>query len=185
MNTRWAGGLLASLVCVALIALHAFIGEAPHERTTRVAVGQAGRLYDSTVVVNSSTIGQVLYTDGSFTGRSGVIFLAVNVTIATDGLQRSSGWTVTGTANGRTFASDEPITLPQPGFRTTRDLVFELSPDDLAGFALIVLDRAPIYAYDPQLEIDLGITSAKATEWLDQQRYATVQATRGRPEVNR
>lgn len=185
MNRRWANGLVAVLACLAMIGLHASTGDEPHERITRVAVGQPGRLDDSTITVNSSTTGQVLYADDVFQGRSGVIFLAVNVTVATDGLRRSTDWTVGGAANGRTFASLDPITVPEPGFRITQDLVFELSPDDLAGFRLTVLSRAPIYAYDPQLEIDLGIGPDAAAELVEKQRYATVRTTRGRTEVDR
>ncbi len=185
MNRRWANGLVAVLACLAAIGLHAYTGDEPQERITRVAVGKPGRLYDSTVTVNSSTIGQTLYTDDVLVGRSGVIFLAVNVTVATDGLRRSNDWTVGGAANGRTFAARDPITVPEPGFRITQDVVFELSPDDLAGFALTVLARAPIYAYDPQLEIDLGVTAGAAAELVEKRRDATVRTTRGRPEVDR
>lgn len=185
MSRRWANGVVAVLACLAMIGLHAYTGEEPHERITRVAAGKPGRLYDSTITVNSSAIGQVLYGDDVFMGRSAVIFLAVNVTVVTDGLRRSTDWTVGGAANGRTFAALDPLTVPEPGFRITQDLVFELSPDDLAGFSLTVLSRAPIYAYDPQLEIDLGITPDAAADLVEKQRYATVRTARGRPEVNR
>ncbi|MFT3971397.1 MAG: hypothetical protein QM695_14245 [Micropruina sp.] len=185
MNRRWSHGLVAVLACLAMIGLHAYLGERPHQQTTRVAPGQQGRLYGSTITVNSSTIGQVLYTDGVFTGRSGVTFLVVNVTIVTDGTQRGTNWTVTGAANGRTFAARKPVTLPEPGFRITQDLVFEISGDDLAGFSVVVLDRAPIYAFDPQLALDLGISPELAAEWREQRQYATVQTTRGRAEVDR
>ncbi len=185
MSRRWSHGLVAVLACLAMIGLHAYTGETPHQQTTRIALGQQGRLYGSTIMVNSSTIGQVLYADDAFLGRTGVTFLAVNVTIATDGTQRSTNWTVSGTANGRTFAARDPVTLPEPGFRITQDLVFELSGDDLAGFAVIVLDRAPIYAFDPQLALDLGISSDVAAEWLEQKQYATLHTTRGRVEVDR
>lgn len=185
MSRRWANGLVAVLACLAMIGLHAYTGDEPHERITWVAVGKPGRLYDSTITVNSSTIGQELYVDSVSRGRSGVIFLAVNVTVATDGLQRSTDWTVGGAANGRTFAALDRITVPEPGFRITQDVVFELSPDDLAGFSLTVLARAPIYAYDPQLDIDLGITPDAAAALVEKQRAATVRATRGRVEVDR
>ncbi len=185
MNRRWAGGLIAVLACLAMIGLHTWLGETPREHTTRVALGKPGRLYDSTITVNSSTIGQALYSDNLFVGRSGVIFLAVNVTIATDGTRRSLDWTVGGESNGRSFAARDPITVPEPGFRITQDVVFEISPDDLAGFTLTVLDRGPIYAYDPQLEIDLGVTPDAAAQSLEKDRYAVVRTTRGRVEVDR
>lgn len=185
MKRRWADGLIAVVACLAMLGLHAWLGETPQEQTTRVTVGKPGRLYDSTITVNSSTIGQALYSDSLFVGRSGVIFLAVNVTIATDGARRSVDWTVGGESNGRTFAARDPITVPEPGFRITQDVVFELSPDDLAGFSVTVLDRAPIYAYDPQLEIDLGITPDGAAELVEKDRYAVLRTTRGRAEVDR
>lgn len=185
MSRRWSHVMVAVLACLAMIGLHAYTGQAPDEHVTRVAVGKPGRLYDTTVTVNSIATGQVLYSDTVFVGRTPVIFLAVNVTIVTDGLRRSTNWQVGGTANGRTFAASEPITVPEPGFRITQDVVFEIGPDDLAGFTVTFLDRAPIYAYDPQLAIDLGITADAAAERLERDRYATVVATRGRVEVNR
>src|SRR4029079_2518014 len=92
--TQW---LVALAACVAMIALNALTGEFPHEAVRVVDVGRPGRLYDSTVTVNSWRIGQVLYNDDLFVGRSAVIFLAVNVTVATDGTERSTSWEVGGT----------------------------------------------------------------------------------------
>ncbi|MFT4295272.1 MAG: hypothetical protein QM582_07655 [Micropruina sp.] len=185
MSRRWTHGLVAVLACLAMVLLHGFTGEFPHEQVTRTDLGKPGRLHDSTVTVNSSTIGQLLYEDSVFVGRSPVVFLAVNVTIATDGRQKSSSWQVSGAANQRSFAARQPLWLPEPGFRITQDVVFELSPDDLAGFTVRFLDRAPIYAYDPAIEVDLGISAADAAALLEQNRYATVRASRGRAEVNR
>lgn len=182
---RWSHALVAVLACLAMIGLHASAGAPPDEHVIRVALGKPGRLYDSTVTVNSTTIGQVLYADTVFVGRTPVIFLAVNITIVTDGRRRSPNWQVGGTANGRTFAARDPLAVPEPGFRITQDVVFEIGPDDLAGFTVTFLDRAPIYAYDPQLSIDLGIAPDAAAERLERDRYATVEAIRGRTEVNR
>ena len=41
------------------------------------------------------------------------------------------------------------------------------------------------YAYDPQLEIDLGVTPDAAAQSLEKDRYAVVRTTRGRVEVDR
>ena len=185
MSRRWANGLVAVLACLAMIGLHAYTGETPDAHTTRVALGKPGRLYDSTATVNSWSIGQSLYHDGVFAGRTGAIFLAVNLTVVNRGAQRGTGWQVGGTANGRSFAAGDPLTMPEPGFRITQAVVFELSPDDLAGFTLTILDRAPIYAYDPRLEIDLGISASAAAERLERDRYAAVETSRGRTEVDR
>lgn len=176
---------IALLACLAMIGLHTFTGEAPTQDVRAVELGKPGRLYDSTVTVNSWTIGQVLYTDEVFVGRSGVLYLAVNVTVATVGPRNNANWQVGGTANGRTFAVEGRLGVPQPGFRITQDVVFELSPSDLAGFTVTFLDRAPIYAFDPQLSVNLGITGPRADEAISTSRYGTVKAVTGSPEVIR
>lgn len=185
MTVRWTRWLVAVLACAAMIGLHAYSGDFPREQVTRVALGKPGRLYDATVTVNSSTVGQVLYSDQVFVGRTPVIFLSVNVTIVADGRHKQVDWKVGGVSNGRTFAALDPLFTPAPGFRITQDVVFELSPDDLAGFTVTFLSRAPIYAYDPQLEIDLGLTASGAAELVEKNRYAVVRSTRGRAEVIR
>lgn len=185
MRARLLPGLLALLVCVAMVGLHAYTGEFERVSVTRVQLGKPGRLYDTTVTVNSSAIGQVLYQNTSFQGRSGALYLAVNVTLVTDGLEQSHNWKVGGVSNGRTFRPLDPLFVPQPGFTRTQDIVFELSPDDLAGFTVTFLNRAPIYAFDPQLNVDLEITPATASEWLERDRYGTLETTRGADEVTR
>lgn len=185
MSRRVGNWLVALVACLAMIGLNAFTGEFPHASVRQVDVGQAGRLYDSTVTVNSWTIGQVLYSDETFVGRSAVIFLAVNVTVATDGRQASTSWEVGGVNGARTFAPRDPVSVPQPGFQVTQDVVFEISPDDLPGFTVTFLDRPPIYAFDPQVDVSLGITPGQAAEVVKTSGYDTVDAVTGRPEVIR
>ena len=182
---RLSHWLIAVLACLAMIGLHTVSGEAPDADVRTVDVGRAGRLYNSTVTVNGWTIGQVLYTGDVFVGRSSVLYLAVNVTVTTEGPRNSASWQVGGTANGRRFATEGPIVVPQPGFRITQDVVFELSPDDLAGFTVTFLDRAPIYAYDPQLNVNLGVTRQRTDQAVAACRYATGTAATGKPEVIR
>ena len=79
-----------------------------------------GRLYNSTVTVNSWRIGQVLYNDDLFVGRSAVIFLAVNVTVATDGTERSASWEVGGTNGSRTFAPETRSAFRSPDSASPR-----------------------------------------------------------------
>lgn len=185
MMRRGGAWLIAVLACLAMVGLHAYTGDAPHESVRRVELGQPGRLYDTTVAVNSWRIGQVLYTDDRFVGRTGVTFLAVNVTLVTDGAQRRPTWQVGGEAGGRTFAARGPLAVPEPGFRITQDVVFELSPDDLAGFSVTFLDQGVIYAYDPRIDVSLGITAERASEVGRAARYDTVRAVTGRAEVTR
>lgn len=186
MRTRLGEWVVAVLVALALVALHGFTGDPSHRTVRHLDVGQTGRLYGSTVTVHSWSIGQVLYRDDSFVGRTGVMFLAVNLTVATDKPQEpSSDWQLGAEANGRTFASTDELSPPQPGFQRTQDVVFELNPDDLAGISLTVLDRAPIYAFDPQLTVDLGITEQRAADELSRARYATVKASTGTDQVIR
>lgn len=184
-HRRWSEVLVAVIACLAMIWLHNAVGPTPDAHVTRLAVGQSGRLNGTSATVNSWTIGGELTENGVPAGASPVIFLAVNVTVAADGQRRGSGWQVGGESNGRTFAARDPLTMPEPGFRITQDVVFELSSDDLAGFVVTFLDRAPIYAYDPKLAIDLGITAATASARLERDGSATIRATRGRAEVNR
>ena len=117
MIRRFGHWLVALLACAAMIGLHAYTGEFGHVDARRATIGQTARLYASTVVVNGWSIGQVLYSDDAFVGRTGVIYLAVNVTVATDGSERSTSWKVGGESNGRTFAVDDPLFVPEPGFQ--------------------------------------------------------------------
>ena len=183
MRRRIAPWLLALVACLAMVGLHAYTGERPQEAVRSVPVGQPGRLYDTAVTVNSWRIGQVLYSDERFIGRSGVVFLAVNVTLATDGPQRRVTWQVGGEVGDRTFAPRERLSIPEPGFTITQDVVFELDPDDLAGFTITFLDRAPIYAYDPQVDVPLDISPERAAEVVAASQYDTVRAVTGRAEV--
>ncbi len=185
MTRRLDHWLIAVVACLAMVGLNAFTGDFPQEAVRRVEVGQAGRLYDSTVTVNSWTIGQVLYQDDLFVGRSAVVFLAVNVTVATDGQERNTSWKAGGSNGVRTFTPRDPVQVPQPGFRLTQDVVFELNPDDLAGFTATFLVRPPIYAFDPQVNVPLGITGEQAATAIEASRYDTVKAVTGRPEVIR
>ena len=109
MIRRFGHWLVALLACAAMIGLHAYTGEFGHVDARRATIGQTARLYASTVVVNGWSIGQVLYSDDAFVGRTGVIYLAVNVTVATDGSERSTSWKVGGESNGRTFAVDDSL----------------------------------------------------------------------------
>lgn len=185
MTARLRRWLVAIVACAAMVGLHAYSGEFPNEHVSRASLGTPAALYDATVTVNSYAIGQVLYNDTLFQGRSGVIYLAVNITIANPRGERSVNWQVGGEANGRTFAANDLLDMPQPGFRITQDVVFELDPADLAGFTVSFLHRATIYAYDPKIVVDLGITAERADKLLAADRYATVTTVKATPEVIR
>lgn len=183
MSRRLSHWLVMLLACVVVVGVNVFTGEFGNETVRRVTIGQPGRIYDSTVTVNNWKIGQVLYTGDKFVGRSAVIWLVVNVTVATDGTKRSPHWKAGGVNGDRSYAPMTDIVVPEPGFLLNQDIVFELDPADLAGFTLTVLDRPPIYAFDPQIDVPLGISAQQAAEAVAANRYARVKTVVTRPEV--
>lgn len=182
---NWRGGLVGLVCCLLMMGLHIGTGEFPHTRPVNGEVGTPGRLYESTVTVNSFTTGQDLYEGRVAKGRTPVIYLMVSVTVATTGREQRPGWKVGGISGDRTFSPRTTLFVPQPGFRRTQDVVFELDAADLEGFAITFLDQGLIYVFDNQLVIDLGITAERAAELTRRGRDATVRATTGYSEVIR
>ena len=70
---NWRGGLVGLVCCLLMMGLHIGTGEFPHTRPVNGEVGTPGRLYESTVTVNSFTTGQDLYEGrvGLFSGKVG------------------------------------------------------------------------------------------------------------------
>jgi hypothetical protein len=176
---------VAALACLLMVTLHAWTPERPEATGTRVRIGQVSGIYGSTMVVNSFTIGQVLYLDDRFQSRTGVLYLAINVTIASPKGGASILWDVSGRSGTRTFATGTQVRVPQPGFTKTMDVIFELDGADLPGFQLVVLDRELIYAHDRQVTVDLDLDARKAADLVARDRFAVVKASDGTDEVIR
>ncbi|MEZ5200797.1 MAG: hypothetical protein R2742_05565 [Micropruina glycogenica] len=163
MIRRFGHWLVALLACAAMIGLHAYTGGVrPRRRTACHDPGQTARLYASTVVVNGWSIGQVLYSDDAFVGRTGVIYLVVNVTVATDGSERSTSWKVGGESNGRTFAVDDPLFVRNRVFSAGRTWCSKPAPTTWPASRSRFSTRLRSMPTTLQVNVDLGITAQDA-----------------------
>lgn len=62
------------------------------------------------------------------------------------------------------YGSGEQV-FAAPGFRTYRDVAFEVDPAGLAGLTVQAWDAGLVTGYHQRLEVPLGITAANADYW--------------------
>lgn len=112
--------------------------------------------------------------------RTGGIFLVLDVsaTAAREAFRFGLPKPVLLTGDGKRYTLTdkvaESLTLMsqwiQPGFWTTRPLVFEVPPAALPGARLVISDRSGAIVADtgrPEAEIDLGLTEESAKDLVD------------------
>lgn len=171
---------LIAIGCVAVVVTaHAWLGERPSLIERHVSLGALGAVDEATNVrVSKVHVGQVWYLDDAVRARTESVFLVLDVTVETALHPRGSRHTVGIAADGRTFAPLEDADIPDQGFLQDSTIIFELSPDDVAGFRVGFYTREIAYARDPELIVDLGLDPATAAGLLADHRHDTVKSER-------
>ncbi|SDV01653.1 hypothetical protein SAMN04488544_3513 [Microlunatus sagamiharensis] len=142
-----------------------------------VATGyQSGRVVVSDVRVASEL------TEGDDTFRTEGLFVVVHLAVQAPGRDEV---TVSGSRllsrEGTTYRpafSLGTITKAEPGFETSRDLVFEVDPARIDGLTLELWDQGLTYRYFDRTQTPLGITAANAAQWREAGTGRTVEVLR-------
>ncbi len=167
---------LIALACVGMVIIgYSALGEPSDLIQRRVAIQTTGAVDDSVSVrVNTVRVGQAYSIDDKLRLRTQALLLVVNTTIENH-RGRDGNFRVFGYANGRTFQQTHGVvTVPEPGYSATGDILFELDPADLAGFELGFSTRATFYALDTELIVDLGLDPAEADQLIAEHRFDRV-----------
>jgi hypothetical protein len=185
LRAQWgAVVVLVASVVVAGFLLHVDYGDA-FGTTYTTQVGVSTRLDDATrVVVTGVQLAGRIQQGSRITASTSEVFLVVDYTVATDDVSYGS-ISAKLTSGSRTYASiTSALGVPAPGFQRSKQLVYEMSPDDLAGARLTLLSARDLREFERIVVVDLGLTPAGVTE-LIAQRYQTVALVDGDDQVQR
>lgn len=151
---------LIAIACVAIVAAaHTLTGESPDLVERHVALGTVGQVDESRwLSVTKLRVGEVWYSGDRIQARTDAIFLVLDVTIENTRFARGQWHTEGRSASGRSFLPVSDLDMPDAGYRQDTAVVFELSPEDLAGFEVLFYSREVAYALDDELVVDLGLT---------------------------
>ena len=61
----------------------------------------------------------------------------------------------------------DPVLVADPGFETSRDLVYEVDPARLDDLTVELWDQGTVYRYYQRTQTPLGITTANARQWAE------------------
>lgn len=185
MNRRPStGSVLVAVICCVIAALAYLV--APERDDLRPVTGRVGQTLamssDEHLVVNGYQVASYYSADGQYARRTRDVYLIVNVTVfIREG--DSSSWKATGSSGDRDFRAIGNLLLPQAGFKQTRDVIYELPADALAGFHVRLDPSGVFHAYENQLDVDLGIDQPTATRMAAQARGRYVALPVSVPEA--
>lgn len=178
------GSVLVAVISCVVAALAYLV--APEQADLRPVTGRVGQTLamssDEHLVVNSYQVATYYSTERIYARRTRDVYLIVNVTVSIRSRDLST-WKATGSSGDRDFRAVDNLALPESGFKQTRDLVYELPADALAGFHVLLDSSTVVHAYENQLDIDLGIDDAAAARLAAQARGRYVALPGSVPEA--
>ena len=131
----------------------------PLDQTTAYSGGQ---LRVSDVRVGS----EIVEGDDHYQTRG--LFVVVNVTAQATGRAAVGVGDTQLRADGVTYLSAfDRAVRAEPGFETSRDLVYEVDPARLDDLTVELWDQGFIYRYYQRTQTPLGITRANARQWAE------------------
>lgn len=164
---------LASVVLAILLVTVAAIGQRLSDpdsdyQLLRAPLDQATPYDGGEVRVSDVRVASTI-TDGDDRYETQGLFVVLNVAV------RATGRDGVGAQNSRLLAQGGVTYLPafalgagvraDPGFETSRDVVYEVDPDRIADLTLELWDSGLVYRYYQRTQTPLGITAANAGRW--------------------
>ena len=164
-----AVGVLAAVVLVALSAIGLRLSD-PEEQKFEVingVVGQPVRVNDGEVSVTQVSVGSVLKQFGQIQDSTDGMFVAIRVTGAATGprpLELNAARLLSGDVRYEGYHLSSGVSA-EPGFQTTTDVVFEVTPALIDDLTLEIGSNEVLHGYQQRVRIKLGITPANAEQW--------------------
>ncbi len=185
LRTQWgAVVVLVVSVVVAGFLLHVDYGDA-FGATYTTQVGVSTQLDDSTrVVVTGLRLAGRIQEGSRITAATSEVFLVVDYTVAVDDVSYGTISAKLMSGPRRYNSITSALGVPAPGFQRSKQLVYEMSPDDLTGATLRLLSARDLREFERIVVVDLGLTPARVAELITQ-RYQTVALVDGDDEVQR
>lgn len=159
--------VLVLVVCVALCAAAVRSSEAllEYDRVTGT-VGTQIDLAGGWLRVDRLRVAQQLTENDVVTASTSGLFVVMRITVATTGTKKlhiGKGSVVT---RDRTYGSWSSVSfLPDSGFSTAREVVFEVDPAQIDDLTLWLEPGSIVYQYESHIAVHLGITAANADGW--------------------
>jgi len=185
LRRQWgAVVVLVVSVVVAGFLLHVDYGD-KFGTTYTTQVGVTTKLDDSTrIVVTGVKLAGRIQEGSRITAATSEVFLVIDYTIAVDDVSYGNIASKL-TSGSRSYDSTaSPLGVPAPGFQRSKQLVYEMSPDDLAGARLTMISARDLREFERILVVDLGLTPALVGELMTQ-RYQTVVLVDSDDQVQR
>lgn len=168
LRSRVVAAVLATLlVTVAAIAYRLSDPDSDYE-LIRAPLDQTTAYQSGTLRVSDVRVGSEL-TQGDDRYRTQGLFVVVNVAAQASGrdgvavadsrLQAQGGVTY--------LPAFDPVVSADPGFETSRDLVYEVDPARLDDLTLELWQQGFVYRYYQRTQTPLGITPANARRWAE------------------
>jgi hypothetical protein len=132
---------------------------APLDQTTSY---ESGRVRVSDVRVGS----EIMEGDDQYQTRG--LFVVVNVAVQATGREGVGVGDTQLRAQGVTYLSAlDRAVRAEPGFETSRDLVYEVDPTRVDDLTLELWDQGFVYRYYQRTQTSLGVTPANARQWAE------------------
>lgn len=164
--------LVSVLVGLALIVASA-VGyrlslEQEDFQIVRGRLGELHRYNDGLASVSDIRVGTKLEQGGASVDTPG-LFVVVRLTVqAPNRLEvhiQNSQLLAGGDTTYDAFSSGEQA-FADPGFETSRDVAFEVSPERIDDLTVQVWDSKIVDGYHQRFRVHLGITEANAAQWV-------------------
>lgn len=185
LTKQWgAVVVLVVSVVVAGFLLHVDYGDT-FGTTYTTQVGVTTKLDDSTrIVVTGVKLAGRIQEGSRITAATSEVFLVIDYTIAVDDVSYGNIASKL-TSGSKSYDSiDSAFGVPAPGFQRSKQLVYEMSPDDLAGARLTMISARDLREFERIVVVDLGLTPTEVGELITQ-RYQTVVLVDSDDQVQR
>lgn len=159
-------GVVVALLCLALSAIGLKLNEPPEfiyvdgRRDSVVSIERAR------LIVGEVSVGTRLIRDGQLRAETTGMFIQLSVTLEVPGHENVSLNRTRLVTRDRTYQgwSSDSIAA-DAGFRTTRDMTFEVDPQQIDDLSLEIWEGAVIHGPYQRARIHLGITAENAEQW--------------------
>lgn len=122
-------------------------------------------------------VGTTLSKDGEDVLETAGLFVAVRLTVEATGRERVRVGNATLVSSTASFdALDLVDTMRvEPGFEASKQLIFEVDPQQLAELSFQGSNRGVVNGYYQQLDIDLGFSAATVSEQVSEGQGRTIE----------
>lgn len=176
--------VLITVACIAVATLGLRLSEPTEYESSKARLGEPAEFLGGSLTVEKVRVGTILTREGELQLTTEGLFVVVTVTVAAREAKVSASDSVLVSDKYRYDAIDGfDLVDAEPGFQTTKDLVFEVDPHHMADLALESRKTELIVGYHERALVSLGITKGNAEQWwqagkgreVDYARFETVR----------